>query len=102
VRVTAPRGSTLAGLWPLVGELVGGDTDVGAMPLQVSVGGVALDGSAVVGVPPLVHGATVVVGATGLEPVSVQATRERVSKPAALARSIPLSKAMDDAITPME
>ncbi|MFW5470943.1 FtsK/SpoIIIE domain-containing protein [Knoellia sp. CPCC 206435] len=63
LRVTAPGGTTLAGLWPLVEELVGPGVDVGAAAIEASVGGMVLDGSARIGVPPLVHGATVVVGA---------------------------------------
>ncbi|KGN40404.1 FtsK/SpoIIIE domain-containing protein [Knoellia aerolata] len=60
VRVTAPAGSTWADLVPLVEQLL--DVSPTVPPLVASCGGVVVGAEARVGVPPLVHGATVVVG----------------------------------------
>ncbi|GAA4109522.1 hypothetical protein GCM10022415_02730 [Knoellia locipacati] len=54
LRVTAPPGTTFADVLPLLGEAVG------AAPTRVTCHGALVDAGAVVGMPPLVHGATLV------------------------------------------
>lgn len=54
LRVTAPPGTTFAEVLPLLGEAVG------AAPAHVTCHGELVGTGAVVGVPPLVHGATLV------------------------------------------
>lgn len=56
VRVTAPPGTTFKDVRPVLGEVVG------ARSAHVSCQGRIVGDEAVVGVPPLVHGATLVLG----------------------------------------
>ncbi|KRE43649.1 FtsK/SpoIIIE domain-containing protein [Knoellia sp. Soil729] len=57
VRVTAPVGATLADVLPLLAELVASAGATGALP-QVSCRGARVPVESVLGLPPLVHGAT--------------------------------------------
>ena len=72
VRIEAPEGSTLADVLPLMTEVMGASAVAGAPP-RVSCHGATVPPASLLGLPPLVHGATLILDEPSRQAVTASA-----------------------------